>query len=322
MSNFRALRAYAWSMSPLPGMPAGAPPGRGICASCGGRTYKGHAKCSKCARQSRPGLTAQERSEIARASANARWEGVPRKPVTGCRAGDHSSCELDARHGNCSECGKTIAVTRTSAPPERRRCRECQRSGPSYRPRQRVPAFVPQTLTCPTCGEAFTQHRSQQKYCCIEHRPPQPGTRTAGRVAASRRRRLRVATTWDGVTDAEIFERDRWMCGICRKRIGKKFRYPHPRSASIDHLLPLSLGGDDTALNKRAAHLGCNVSRNAGRPDEQMPLPFAVEDGGLLEDRRRTVRQVRVASAQAVSDDWFDVALRQYRESHRVSRAG
>lgn len=189
-------------------------------------------------------------------------------------------------YGTCSECGKTVAISRTSAPPERRRCRDCQRRNP----RISRPRFVPQELTCPTCGVVFTQKRSQQKYCCIEHRPFRDGDpRSPGRVAASRRRRLRIAATFDGVTDAEIFERDRWMCWLCRKRIGKSFRYPHPRSASIDHVLPLSRGGDDTALNKRAAHLFCNMSRHDGRPGEQMPLPFGLE-GGELVPRPRTPR--------------------------------
>lgn len=186
-----------------------------------------------------------------------------------CRSGDHRGCDPEkAGHGACSECGKTIQVSNTSAAPERRRCRDCQRANP----RPRFAALVPQSLNCPTCGTSFTQRRAGQKYCCVEHRPPRPGTRTAGRVAASRRRRLRVATTWDGVTDAEILERDRWMCGICRKRIGKAFRYPHPRSASIDHVMPLSEGGDDTAANKRAAHLGCNIQRSNRGGNEQLAL--------------------------------------------------
>jgi len=173
-----------------------------------------------------------------------------------------------SRRGACSECGKAVTVAATSAPPERRRCRDCQRKNP----RRRSAPFVPQDLTCPTCGTSFTQQRYGQKYCCTEHRPPRPGTRTAGRVAASRRRRLRVATTWDGVTDAEIFDRDRWKCGICGKRIGKSFKAPHPRSKSIDHVIPLSEGGDDTAANKRAAHLGCNIQRSNRGGNEQLAL--------------------------------------------------
>jgi 5-methylcytosine-specific restriction endonuclease McrA len=87
------------------------------------------------------------------------------------------------------------------------------------------------------------------------------------------RRRLRVrAETWDGVTNEQILERDRWRCGICRKAIGKSFKYPHPRSKSVDHIVPLSQGGDDTAANKRAAHLGCNNGRMNRGGNEQLAL--------------------------------------------------
>jgi 5-methylcytosine-specific restriction endonuclease McrA len=82
----------------------------------------------------------------------------------------------------------------------------------------------------------------------------------------------RRAETYDGVTDAEILERDRWRCGICGKRIGKSFRYPHPRSKSIDHVIPLSEGGDDTAANKRAAHLDCNRRRMNRGGGEQLAM--------------------------------------------------
>jgi hypothetical protein len=84
------------------------------------------------------------------------------------------------------------------------------------------------------------------------------------------------------------------MCWICKRRIGKTFKYPHPRSPSIDHILPLSLGGDDTALNKKAAHLGCNMARGAGRPGEQMPMAFGLDPDVVLEPR--WVKQARQCS--------------------------
>jgi hypothetical protein len=176
--------------------------------------------------------------------------------------------------------------------------------------------FQPQALACSTCGAEFTQVRWGQKYCDLSCRSKRknPAWNRAGSVAARRRRRMRHATTWDGVSDAEVLERDRWMCGICRKRIGKKFRYPHPRSASVDHLLPLSLGGDDTALNKRAAHLGCNMSRGNGRPGEQMPLPFGA-DVALSPRPARRARPAGAASVPAQSDDWIDAWIQQNREN-------
>lgn len=106
---------------------------------------------------------------------------------------------------------------------------------------------------------------------------PQAVAKTAGdraqrHLVKSRARRVRHAEGWDGVSDAEILERDRWRCGICRKVIGKSFKYPHPRSKSIDHIVPLSQGGDDTAANKRAAHFGCNLSRGNRGGGEQLAM--------------------------------------------------
>ena len=95
------------------------------------------------------------------------------------------------------------------------------------------------------------------------------------KVAQARARRSRCAETCDGVTDEEILERDGWRCQIpgCKRRpIRRDLKYPHPRSKSIDHIVPLSLGGDDTAVNKRAAHLGCNLARGNKAGVEQVAL--------------------------------------------------
>lgn len=105
------------------------------------------------------------------------------------------------------------------------------------------------------------------------------------KVALARERRLRHAQTWDGITDEEILERDGWRCQIpgCKRRpIRKDVKYPHLRSKSIDHIVPLSLGGDDTAVNKRAAHLGCNVARGNEMGDEQMALFGSVREPPLV----------------------------------------
>jgi hypothetical protein len=96
--------------------------------------------------------------------------------------------------------------------------------------------------------------------------------------------------TGDGVTDKQILERDRWMCRMDKciygsRRINPKRKYPDQRSASIDHILPLSLGGDDTQYNKRAAHLGCNMARGQGRPGEQLPMAFGLDPDLVLEPR-------------------------------------
>jgi 5-methylcytosine-specific restriction endonuclease McrA len=90
--------------------------------------------------------------------------------------------------------------------------------------------------------------------------------RTVALAKARKRRLLLAAAEWDGVTDAEILERDGWVCQLCEEPIDQALRYPDQRSRSIDHVVPLTLGGDDTAPNKQAAHLGCNISKGGQAP--------------------------------------------------------
>jgi hypothetical protein len=108
--------------------------------------------------------------------------------------------------------------------------------------------------------------------------------------ARARHRNRQV--TGDGVTDEQILERDKWTCRIDQclyrsRRINPKYKYPDKRSASIDHILPLSLGGDDTQYNKRACHFGCNMARGTGRPGEQMPLAFGLDQMAALTPRKK-----------------------------------
>ena len=127
------------------------------------------------------------------------------------------------------------------------------------------------------------------------------GSRHAQYAGIARARKLRRAQTWDGITDAEIMERDGWRCQIpgCKRRpIQKDLKYPHLRSKSIDHIIPLSLGGDDTAVNKRAAHLGCNMGRSNKAGEEQLPLFGSLREPPLIPAIAGTVRATQAAKGQ------------------------
>lgn len=61
---------------------------------------------------------------------------------------------------------------------------------------------------------------------------------------------------------ADVFERDRWVCGICGERIDSAVSYPDPLSVSLDHIVPLSKGGGHVLANVQASHLVCNVRKS------------------------------------------------------------
>jgi 5-methylcytosine-specific restriction endonuclease McrA len=65
----------------------------------------------------------------------------------------------------------------------------------------------------------------------------------------------------------------RLPCWICGHEIGYELDARHPQSFTLDHLVPLSLGGNLTDReNARPAHRRCNSSRgNRTEPPKAAP---------------------------------------------------
>ena len=69
------------------------------------------------------------------------------------------------------------------------------------------------------------------------------------------RRRARVRSQFAAPVDAQaIYRRDRGRCHLCGKRVKRT-------EASMDHLIPISLGGIHAPWNVSLAHLKCNLRR-------------------------------------------------------------
>ena len=53
------------------------------------------------------------------------------------------------------------------------------------------------------------------------------------------------------------------ICAICGKRVDKKLKYPHPLSATVDHIIPVSKGGHPSDIeNLQLAHFRCNRQKS------------------------------------------------------------
>ena len=63
-----------------------------------------------------------------------------------------------------------------------------------------------------------------------------------------------------------IYERDNWTCQICGKKVKRNGKAHHPLQPSIDHIIPISLGGSHSRLNVRCTHLNCNLTRGNRGP--------------------------------------------------------
>jgi len=64
-------------------------------------------------------------------------------------------------------------------------------------------------------------------------------------------------------SDQVICERDGWVCQLCRGPVDPRLPRTHRDGATIDHIVPISLGGADAPGNVQLAHMGCNASKGA-----------------------------------------------------------
>ena len=82
-------------------------------------------------------------------------------------------------------------------------------------------------------------------------------------AAKDARRRMKLAQATVEVFDPmEVFDRDRWVCQLCNEPVDRDAEYPDPGYRSLDHVVPISKGGEHSRRNTQLAHLGCNIAKS------------------------------------------------------------
>jgi len=99
--------------------------------------------------------------------------------------------------------------------------------------------------------------KAQQKYMS------KPEIKKALADNSRKRRATKKEVFVESVNSQKVFERDKWICHICKEKIDKKLKFPSHFSASIDHVIPISKGGAHSYENIRAAHYICNLRKSA-----------------------------------------------------------
>jgi len=95
------------------------------------------------------------------------------------------------------------------------------------------------------------------------------------RDAQQRRRARQEGARREEWTTSEILERDGWQCQIpiCRCPVDRSIdpAAEYAWRGTVDHIVPISRGGDDTPANLRAAHQTCNSAKRAWLDQEVAP---------------------------------------------------
>ncbi len=168
----------------------------------------------------------------------------------------------DGRNNRCKLCDRARVQTRyLRKHPEARTCEERRRSphaGMSSRQMSRRRLHEPRL--CRDCGVEV----ARPQWLCPECKVAVL-VRHGRRVSREGyyRRAQRTGVEYVYIERRKVCERDGWRCGICHRQIDPTLAYPHLRSASLDHIVPISRGGSHGLLNVQAAHWGCNRAEGA-----------------------------------------------------------
>lgn len=168
---------------------------------------------------------------------------------------------------DCSVCGQQQPISRRSGS---RTCSdECQAELNRQQSRQRYEAITGVRLRpasgprpCRLCDRvivpdhALGRGRDVCDYCNT-HR------------GSFRARAHLYGVPYTHVSRKAVFRRDGWRCQLCGrkvKRSGTRSKVTgrlHPRTASLDHIVPMRRGGPHEEANCQCACLLCNVRKNA-----------------------------------------------------------
>jgi hypothetical protein len=123
--------------------------------------------------------------------------------------------------------------------------------------------------------EFYARHRDRRKKLRVEQYRANPEKalaaakeyaashpeliRKIGRKSRLQRRARLVEAFVEFVDPAVVFERDKGICGICRLPVDAS-------SFDIDHVIPLSKGGEHRYSNVQVAHSRCNRRKGAKLP--------------------------------------------------------
>lgn len=134
---------------------------------------------------------------------------------------------------------------------------------------------------CKTCGKHIHTSKMYCESCRSERMREQRRKFKDKTLRKHRGRARRFGCTIESVNKNEVYERDNWTCHICGERVPRDVEDNHPLHASIDHVIPLSLGGSHSMSNVRLAHRQCN--RNYYEEQKRMyEIPTNVVGGGGL----------------------------------------
>lgn len=201
-------------------------------------------------------------------------------PVTRKNRCDSRACERRAANARAAEYRRRITTPEWRARESERALRYYAENREAVKARYRAANPLPKCEYCSasasktnarTCGSENCRrlHQNAKQRAFFAAHPGYHNNFPETRSDASKRRRAaKRGARVERFTSREVFERDGWVCWICGCAVDPGLKGPHPDSASLDHVVALSKGGEHSLANSRCSHWVCNSRRGARSLEE------------------------------------------------------
>lgn len=81
-------------------------------------------------------------------------------------------------------------------------------------------------------------------------------------------KRRAIMARGEVINHTEVFEAYGWLCHLCGEEINRFATRDDYMRVTLDHIIPLSKGGEHIRDNVAPAHYRCNMAKGDKLPDE------------------------------------------------------
>ena len=132
---------------------------------------------------------------------------------------------------------------------------------------------LPKVKACRLCNSEYaptSSGGSPSDYCSAACRDTASAAQK--RIEKAKRQARLAAVTIENVDPFVVFARDKWRCRICARGTPRAKRGSYDDDApELDHIIPISKGGEHSYRNTQCACRACNIAK-ADRPMGQLLL--------------------------------------------------
>jgi Zn finger protein HypA/HybF involved in hydrogenase expression len=178
--------------------------------------------------------------------------------LSGTNTGPNRYCSMACRSGHAKR-----------AEESRRREREAYRInvGAEIDALRRIAKYVEKPAVfrclCRRCSAVMIVRRNGGLHKIVCDKCTTAAAQAAKATAKAKRRALERGVAAENVNPILVFERDKWTCQLCGIRTPSSLRGTHRDNApELDHIIPLSRGGEHTYRNTQCSCRKCNAAKS------------------------------------------------------------